>query len=259
MNYKQALDKLEKLRELLEQKMSPGGKSIPNQKMLDEQISEAYGEVEDIIERFAGGGEVRTPPLRGGMEPDTYPNFIEAGFLSGFGVHAEQGYRQLLKIIGKVKRVASDPTLPRDALSIDSILRTLRRFRECCQYVREPPANERAVQDIVWVILRSQFDRIDRDDTLPKVGVKAYKPDFGIPDLGVLIEVKYIDEKTQVGQIQEEIFADIPGYLADRVRYQGIVVLVYDAAQKLRDARRFIDDLRNVEGIIDVLVIPGIG
>jgi len=260
MNYKEALDKLEKLRELIERYMSPQDISTHDKDVLSQQISESYGEVEDIIEHFGGRHEVKIPPLRGGMQPETFPNFIEAGFLSGFGVHAYQGHRELLKIIGKVKRMASDPSLlPRDETSIDALIRTLRCFRECCQYVQDPPTSERAVQDIVWIMLRSQFDRIDRDDTLPKVGAKAYKPDFGIPELGILVEVKYIDEKTKVPQIQEEIFADIPGYLADPARYQGIVVIVYDKAQKLRDARKFIEDLRNVEGIIDVLVIPGIG
>jgi len=40
--------------------------------------------------------------------------------------------------------------------------------------------------------------------------------------------------------------------------YDGIIVFVYDDAQKLLDTRKFIEDLRGTDGIIDVIVIPGI-
>ena len=259
MNYEDALKRLERLRELIDKYMPLQNQSAPDVQDLLRQIYEAYGEVEEIIERIEGRGSVTVPPLRGGMQPATYSNFIEAGFLSGFNAHAHQGYAQLLKIIGKVRRIAADPALIHDEVSIAALVRTLNRFRECCQYVREPPSLERDVQDIVWIMLRSQLDRVDREDTLPKFGGKAYKPDFGVPELGTLVEVKFIGEKNDIGTIQEGILADIPGYLADHTRYKSVVVLVYDAAHKLRDPRKFIEDLRTVDGIIEVLVIPGIG
>jgi hypothetical protein len=34
---------------------------------------------------------------------------------------------------------------------------------------------------------------------------------------------------------------------------------VYDAAQKLRDEHKFVEDLKSVDGIINVVVVPGIG
>jgi hypothetical protein len=259
MNYDEALKKLEHLRKLIEQYMPQQYQSTPEHEALSRQICEVYGEVEEIILRMEGRGTVVVPPLRGGMQPAAYPNFIEAGFLSGFGIHTHQGYAQLLKIIGKVRRMAAAPALPRDEASIGGLLQTLGRFRECCQYVRQPPAGERDVQDIVWIMLRSRFDRVDREDTLPKFGAKNYKPDFGVPELATLIEVKFIGEKTNIADIQEEILADVPGYLGEHSIYKSLVVLVYDGTHKLRDPRKFIDDLRSVEGIVDVLVVPGIG
>jgi hypothetical protein len=107
-------------------------------------------------------------------------------------------------------------------------------------------------------MLRAQFDRVDREETLPRFGTKGYKPDFGVPDLTTFVEVKFIGEKTEVAKIQEEILADVPGYLQAASQYTGIVVLVYDAAHKLRDSRKFIEDLRSVQGIVEVFVIPGI-
>ena len=121
------------------------------------------------------------------------------------------------------------------------------------------PPYEKDVQDLVWIILRSHFDRVEREDVLPRFGTKTYKPDFGIPALRTLIEVKFIGEKTVVARIQEEILADLPAYVGEQSRYDGVVVLVYDAAQKLRDPGQFKTDLQSAEGIIDVLVIPGVG
>jgi hypothetical protein len=108
-------------------------------------------------------------------------------------------------------------------------------------------------------MLRSQFDRLDREETLPKFGTQAYKPDFRVPDLVTLVEVKFIGDKTRVQDIQGEILADVPSYLREATGSSSLIVFVYDAAQKLRDARRFVEDLRQVTGIIDVIVIPGVG
>lgn len=255
MDYKSILIKLEDLRDLIEKRNNSSDEESKSE--LKQQIYEKYGEVEDVIERLVGRMDVKVPGHQGAIL--TYPNFIEAGYLSGRTNYAHQGYAQLVKIIGKVRQLAENPLDIRDERSIGSVVQVLQRFRECCQYVRTSPENERDVQDIVWIILRSHFDRLDRESTLPKFGVKAYVPDFGIPELRTLIEVKYISDKTKPSSIQEEILADIPGYLSKQSNYDGIVVVVYDAAQKLCDPRGFIEDLRQLDGIIDVIVIPGVG
>ena len=74
----------------------------------------------------------------------------------------------------------------------------------------------------------------------------------------MLIEAKYIGEKTSVSEIQESIIADIPGYLTGNSKFDGVIILVYDNAHKLRDPRKFIEDLRSIEGIKEVIVTPGI-
>jgi hypothetical protein len=254
MNYQAALEKLEALRELVEKAYRKNGE------MTKEDYNELcirYGAVEELISRVAGVAEISVP-LFHGAKPAIYPNFIEAGYLSGRTIHRHEGYTQLLKVIGKVRQLAEDPEVPQVGPSVTVLIQVLRRFRECCQYIQSPPSNEKGVQDILWISLRSHFDRLEREETLPRFGAKAYRPDFGIPDLRILVEVKFIGENTEIASIQEGILADIPGYLADASQYDGIVELVYDHAQKLRDPRRFIDDLKSVEGIIEVIVVPGI-
>ncbi len=258
MNYKEALRRLDELKVLIEAfrpRMYESGKDAVQ---LSQKICEKYGEVEDIVEQIVGRKEVSIS-VDGDASPSTYANFIEAGYLSGKTTYAYEGYTQLLKVIGRVRRLAESPGASLDQPSVTGLIRVLGRFRECCQFTEEAPRSERDVQDIVWIMLRSHFDRIDREETLPRLGIKNYRPDFGVPELNTLVEVKFIGESTNLSAIQEELLADIPGYLQDKTRYAGIVILVYDAAQKLRDARRFVEDLRKVEGILDVVVVPGIG
>ncbi len=251
MDYTAALEKLEALRlALRRQIVSPSEDDY-------EKLCLLYGEVEEIVHRFGGESRVEVP-LDYGAKPAVYPNFIEAGFMSGRTIHQHEGYSQLLKIIGRVRQAAADPHSPPPPPTVTSLIQSLRRFRECCQYIQTAPRDEREVQDIIWIMLRSQYDRVDREDALPRFGAKAYRPDFGIPDLQTLIEVKFIGDKTEVAAIQEGILADVPGYLSQATRFTSIIELVYDHAHKLRDPRKFVDDLRTVEGILDVIVVPGI-
>jgi len=253
MDYKDAPAKLEALRAAMDKHRSNAG-SAPKDY---EQLCILYGEAEETIRRFSVDSKVEVPQHHGGLKPAVYPNFIEAGYLSGRTIHVHQGYTQLLKIIGRVRQAATDPNVPQPPPSVTALVQTLGRFRECCQYIQVPPKNERDVQDILWIMLRSQYDRVDREDTLARFGAKAYKPDFGIPDLQTLIEVKFIGDKSDISAIQEEILADVPGYL-NETPFSGIIELVYDHAHRLRDPRKFVEDLRSVDGIIDVLVVPGI-
>jgi hypothetical protein len=250
MDYQKALEKLEALRCLAE-KDARGRGSLSFEEQ--SEISILYGECEPVITQIVGVQVIKVGAT------EVYSNMIEAGYLAGRTNHRYAGYQQLLKVIGRVRQLAEDPGLPQPAASISQLVRTLRRFRECCQYLQQPLANERAVQDVLWIMLRSQLDRLDREEMLPKFGAKSYKPDFGVPDLATLIEVKFIGEATRVQDIQEEILADVPGYLREATGYSSLIVFVYDAAQKLRDARRFVEDLRKVTGIIDVIVVPGVG
>jgi hypothetical protein len=255
MEYAEALDKLEELRSLMDAARKDDAS------LSDEERAEMcmlYGELEEVVTRAIGVSPVVVPQMHDNP-PVTFNNLIEAGYFSCWTTHRHQGYAQLLRVIGRVRALAEDPNLPQRPQSVAELLRTLGRFRECCQYVQVPPKDEREVQDIIWIMLRSQHDHLEREEGLPRFGAKGYRPDFGVPDLDCLVEVKFIGEKTDVPSIQESVLADVPGYLSASSRYKSLIVFVYDYAHKLRDAKRFIEDLRSVAGIVDVLVVPGIG
>jgi len=61
--------------------------------------------------------------------------------------------------------------------------------------IRWPIVSEREVQDILYLVLRSYFDDLIDEEAMPKFGHKFHKPDFAIPSLRLLIEVKYAYQK----------------------------------------------------------------
>jgi len=246
MNYSEIFEKLERLRNAF--------RSIMEKKThVSEDMIMLYGELEDVIIRVTGNKQIQI------MGSGIFPNFIAARLMSGRDIFNYEALSEVLQVIGKLRQQANNMPVPRPEISLTELSTILHRFRECCQYVTIPPRNEKDVQDILWVILRSHFDRLDREDNLPRFGAKGYKPDFGVPSLSALVEVKFIGEKTDIAKIQEEILADLPGYLNENTAYNTVAILVYDAAHKLRDPRKFIDDIRTVSGVLDVIVVPGVG
>jgi hypothetical protein len=246
MDYDEFLKKLFRMRELMEKSWRTP--TITPQER--QEIALLYGECEELITRILGVGKVK-------LNDVIYPNLIEAGWLTGYTHYESEGHSQLIKVIGRVQQLASGKRAPVDAPQYSDAITTLRRFRECCQYQKEPPSDERAVQNILWIMLRARFARVDKEDSLPTFGVKNYKPDFGLPDLGLLVEAKFIGTETSIGKIQDELLADATGYLSNAAGYSSIVIFVYDAAHKLRDDRPFVEALKSVDGISDVIVVPG--
>jgi hypothetical protein len=57
--------------------------------------------------------------------------------------------------------------------------------------IQWPITSEREVQDVLWILLRSVFDDVVDEETLPKFGHGSTRADFGIPSLKTLVEAKY--------------------------------------------------------------------
>ena len=207
MNYQEALGKLETLCAGFKSHFVDRTATTPS----FEDLCIQYGELEEVINTFAGIDRVEVKQTW--TDRSTHPNFIAATLFSGYTTYAWQGYTQLLKVIGKVKQHAQDPSIPRAEYALSDVSQILRRFRECCQFLETPPKNEEDVKRIMWIVLRSHFERLDREETLSKFGLKSYRPDFGVPEIRLLIEAKFIGQKTDPKAIKDEILADIHGYL----------------------------------------------
>lgn len=118
-----------------------------------------------------------------------------------------------------------------------------------------PVVEEREVQDIVWLILRSVFDDLVDEDTLPKVGHSSYRSDFGIPSIGTLVEVKFARSAGDFRRIEKEVMEDSVGYLLETKNYHRLVVFIYDDSASVQEhsvTSRALEQIPNIEGVVIV-------
>jgi len=121
--------------------------------------------------------------------------------------------------------------------------------------IRWPISSEREVQDILWLILRSVFDDVVDEETLPKLGHSTYRADFGLPRLGVLIEVKYARQRTNFKKIEKEVMEDSIAYLRGTSRYKEIVVFIYDESASVQEHDITAAALRELDGVTAVVIV----
>jgi hypothetical protein len=136
----------------------------------------------------------------------------------------------------------------------------LRRWRWDDSKMKRPInwaiTSEREVQDIIWMILRSVFDDIVDEETLPKLGHSTYKADFGIPSLRLLIEAKFCRKASDFKEIEKEIMEDAVAYLINiKERYDRIIVFIYDHSSSVQEHALTAAALRKLPGIEDVIIV----
>jgi hypothetical protein len=121
--------------------------------------------------------------------------------------------------------------------------------------VRWPVTAEREVQDILWLILRPVFDDLVEEETLPRLGHSTYRADFGIPSLGILIEVKYARKSSDFKEIEKQVLEDSVAYLNGVTAYKEIVVFIYDDSSSVQEHDTTAAALRSVDRISDVIIV----
>jgi hypothetical protein len=120
--------------------------------------------------------------------------------------------------------------------------------------IRWSIAQEREVQDILWLILRSYFSDVIDEDTLPKFGHSSYKADFGISSLKLIIEAKFAYSKDDFKKIEKEIQEDAVPYLRD-IRYETIIVFIYDASASVQEHDVTKGALLQIPGVSGVVIV----
>ncbi len=159
-----------------------------------------------------------------------------------------------------------DASIDQMVLSCSHLEAVLRRFEAAMRRwrwdadslanpVRWPITSEREVQDILWLILRSVFEDAVEEETLPKLGHSAYRADFGLPELGVLIEVKYARNHSDFKKIEKEVMEDSVAYLSGTTAYKEIVVFIYDASASVQEHAITEAALRKLRGVSDVVIV----
>jgi hypothetical protein len=160
-------------------------------------------------------------------------------------------------IEGGIDKLVKSPSLLISILS--KFEAAMKRWRYDSDSSKSPKKwavnSEKEVQDILWLILRPYFDDIVDEETLPKLGHSSYKPDFAIPSLRTLIEVKFAKKKADFKDIEKEIMQDSVGYLTNTTNYEKILVFIYDHSSSSQEHAETIRALRNVSGIENVVIV----
>jgi hypothetical protein len=111
------------------------------------------------------------------------------------------------------------------------------------------PEKEKNVQDTVEQLFigRGMEKGLDYDREVGRVkySSKEFIPDFVLPLLDTAIEVKLLRDPNGVGNVIDEVNADIQAYSKD---YKTIVVVVYDLGS-LRDEIEFRRDLESADNV----------
>jgi hypothetical protein len=126
--------------------------------------------------------------------------------------------------------------------------------------IQWPITSEREIQDILWIMLRSVFDDVVDEDTLPKFGHGSTRADFGLPGLRTLVEAKYAYKGTDFKKIEQEVMVDSIAYLKRTDHYREIVVFIYDASASVEQHDLTRRALLEVDGISEVIIAsrPGV-
>ena len=104
-------------------------------------------------------------------------------------------------------------------------------------------------------ILFAGRSEANEKDTLPKFGHSTYRADFGIPSLGLLIEVKFATDARDFKEIEKEALEDIVPYLRTPERYHEILFFIYDDSCSVQNHDTTIRALRSVPGVADVVIV----
>jgi hypothetical protein len=135
----------------------------------------------------------------------------------------------------------------------------MRRWRydsktETTQPVQWPINSETEVQDILWLILRSTFDDVVDEEPTRRLGHSYNLADFGIPSLGILIEVKYARSPGDLKKIEKEVAEDAVAYLRDKT-YQKLIVFIYDESCSGQHHAMTAAALREIPNVEDVVIV----
>uniref|UniRef100_A0AAU2AEM8 Uncharacterized protein n=1 Tax=Streptomyces sp. NBC_00093 TaxID=2975649 RepID=A0AAU2AEM8_9ACTN len=121
--------------------------------------------------------------------------------------------------------------------------------------IRWPITSEREIQNILWLMLRPVFDDLVEEETLRRLGHSTYRADFGIPSLGLLIEVKYARRAADFKTFEKEIYDDYIGYLAGNLPYRHMTVFIYDESSSVQEHEITRNALLKLPDITDVIIV----
>lgn len=113
--------------------------------------------------------------------------------------------------------------------TLDLVSALLRNFPAAMERWRSEwiVEDEYGVQSLLWLILRTSFDDLRYEENLPKLGRSGERYDIGIPQLGLIVEAKYVRKASDFQKIVGDIGKD-SAQLQPQSTFTSIIVFVYD-------------------------------
>lgn len=102
--------------------------------------------------------------------------------------------------------------------------------------------NEYDVQDVLHAVLRLFFDDVRPEETTPSHAGKHALMDFLVPEVGTVIEAKYVRDRAHGKKVNEEIIVDVARY---KPRCHLMLALIYDPKKHIDNPKGVISDLAN--------------
>jgi len=117
--------------------------------------------------------------------------------------------------------------------------------------------DEYDVQDLLHALLRSAFDDVRPEDSVPSYAGGASRVDFVLKAEKIVVETKFVRPALKAKDIGEQLIVDIGKYKG-HADCKTLVFLVYDPEHRLLNPRGFEADLTKVHDGVDVrvLIVP---
>ena len=98
---------------------------------------------------------------------------------------------------------------------------------------QEPPSNEAEVHRRIEAVLKCVFPDLDHEPPISKP-IKSFRPDTGLPSLRTLIEYKFVESRSDVKRVVDEILADTRGYKSEE--WDKVVFVIYETSRLVKES-----------------------
>lgn len=139
--------------------------------------------------------------------------------------YAAEDYKAALLWEVMVSYLHSTPTVDSSARVSDMLLNfpaALERWKP--EWKIEDEAD---VQRLVFMVLRTYFDDLRYEDNLPKLGRSGHRYDIGIPQLKLLVEIKFARKAADFQKFVEEIGKDV-AQIHTQTHFTSFIVFIFD-------------------------------
>ncbi|MEW8294039.1 MAG: hypothetical protein AB2715_05215 [Candidatus Thiodiazotropha sp.] len=253
MHAKSTLDTLDELKEILDLYNPIKFKSSEDSKRLRERIPQLYGAIEKKYREITGDLKV---VVEDKGNKNTYPNYFEAGYLSGRTFHSHQGYQELLKVIGRVRNEGGgDPKSESESYldklsAVEIVTVIIKRFHKVVRQLRVRYCNRQSieiedeydVQDLFHSLLRLYFDDIRAEEYTPSYAGSASRVDFLLKNEKLVIEIKKTRKGLGVKEVGDQLLIDAQRYQS-HPDCERLICFVYDPECRIDNPRGIENDL----------------